>query len=96
MSEADIQHIIIDFLKDYHPQMIGIFGSYSRNEEAVNSDLDILIRFQSSPSLLQLIRIENELSQKIGIKVDLVTEGAVRNERIKTNILHDIKIIYEA
>lgn len=89
-----MHHIIVDFLKGYQPQMIGIFGSYSRNEESVKSDLDILIKFENSPSLLQLIRIENELSEKIGIKVDLVTEGAIQNKRIKMNILKDLQVIY--
>jgi uncharacterized protein len=96
MSRAEMNHIIVDCLMRYHPQMIGIFGSYSRNEESAGSDLDILVRFQNSPSLLQLISIENELSEKIGVKVDLVTEGAIRNERIRENISNDIKIIFSS
>lgn len=91
-----MQNIIVDYLINFQPQVIGIFGSYSRNEQTPNSDMDIFIRFSSSPSLFQLIRIENELSEKLNIKVDLVTEDSIRNERIKKSIQNDLQIIYQA
>ena len=87
---------ILSCLDDYNPEMIGLFGSYSRNENTKDSDIDILVRFKEAISLLQLIRIENELSNKLGIKVDLVTEGAIKNDRIKSSIKKDLKIIYQA
>jgi len=43
-----------------------------------------------------LIKIENELSELLGLKVDLVTEGAIKNERIRKSIQQDLQIIYEA
>ncbi len=46
--------------------------------------------------MLQLVRIENELSERIGKKVDLVTEGAIKNERIKKSIKKDLRVIFEA
>ncbi len=91
----EINNIILSFLINYNPEMIGLFGSYSRNENKKESDIDILIKFKETLSLLQLIRIENELSQKLGIKVDLVTEGAIKNKRIKSNIEKDLQIIYK-
>jgi uncharacterized protein len=96
MSKQEMQNMIVDYLINFQPQVIGIFGSYSRNEQTPNSDLDIFIRFSTSPSLFQLIRIENELSDKLNIKVDLVTEGSIRNERIKKAIQKDLQIIYRA
>jgi uncharacterized protein len=96
MSKQEMQNIIVDYLMNFQPQVIGIFGTYSRNEQTSRSDLDIFIRFSASPSLLQLIRIENELSEKLNIKVDLVTEGSIRNERIKNAIQKDLQIIYRA
>ena len=95
MSKQEMQNIIVDYLINFQPQVIGIFGSYSRNEQTHNSDMDIFIRFSTSPSLFQLIRIENELSEKLKIKVDLVTEGSIRNERIKKEIQKDLQIIYQ-
>ena len=89
------KNIIINCLMDYQPEMIGIFGSYARNESRHDSDIDILVRFKSALSLLQLVHIELILSQKLGKKVDLLTEGALKNHKIKENILQDLIIIYK-
>jgi predicted nucleotidyltransferase len=91
----EIKIIIINILREYDPEMIGIFGSYARNENTVTSDIDILVRFKSTLSLLQLVHIEEVISQQLGIKVDLVTEGAVRNKSLKHSIQHDLQIIYQ-
>ncbi|MEK7718005.1 MAG: nucleotidyltransferase family protein [Bacteroidota bacterium] len=96
MSRQEIQNIIISCLKDYHPEYVGLFGSFVRGNGSAESDIDILVRFKESYSLLQLVRIENELSDKLGIKVDLVTEGSLKNERVKQSINQDLRIIYEA
>ncbi len=94
MTEKTI-NIIINTLKDHNPEYIGIFGSYSRNENVSGSDIDILVRFKSTLSLLQLVHLENLISQKLGIKVDLVTEGAIKNQKVKEHIQKDLKIIYQ-
>jgi len=92
---SEIKNIIINTLRAYDPEMIGVFGSYARNENTVKSDIDILVRFKSTLSLLQLVQVENQISQKLGIKVDLVTEGAVKNKILKDSIQHDLQIIYQ-
>ena len=93
--ERDIYNKIINYLVQYNPEKIGIFGSYSRGEEKSDSDLDLLVSFKNTFGLLKLIKIENELSALLGIKVDLVTEGAIRNKKLKQYIDQDLKIIYE-
>lgn len=70
--------------------MIGIFGSFARGENKQGSDIDILIEFKNPPSLLTLIRLENELTDILGIKVDLVTTGAIKNKRIRKSIKADL------
>lgn len=95
MSRQELQNIILRHLKNYNPEFVGLFGSYARKEHNRKSDIDILVRFHGSFSLLQLLRIENELSDKLGIKVDLVTEGSIKNNRIKENIQKDLQIIYQ-
>ncbi len=90
-----INNIIITTLRDYDPIRIGIFGSYARNEQTKNSDIDILVKFKKGITLLQLIRLENELSKKLGIKVDLVTEGALTNTKLKRIISQDLEVIFE-
>ncbi|HOK30355.1 MAG TPA: nucleotidyltransferase family protein, partial [bacterium] len=46
----------------YSVREIGIFGSYVRNEQGQSSDVDILVEFEKTPSLLEFINLENYLS----------------------------------
>jgi predicted nucleotidyltransferase len=77
-------------LKDYDPIKVGIFGSYARGENKTDSDIDILVEFKEALSLLTLIKIEDDLSKILGIKVDLMTTGALKNKRIKKSIKKDL------
>ena len=95
MDRQEINTAIIEYLGDYGPESIGIFGSYARQEDNENSDIDILVRFKETISLLDLVRIHRELSSVLGIKVDLLTEPALKNEKLKQYIYKDLQIIYE-
>ena len=92
---SDIKNIIIKSLQEYNPVMIGVFGSYARNENQESSDIDILVKFKSTLSLLQLVHLERLISQQLGIKVDLITVGAIKNKIVKDSIDKDLQIIYQ-
>jgi len=72
-----------------NPVMVGIFGSYARNEQTEESDLDVLIDFDSRIDLLDLIGLEQELSEILGVKVDLMTVKSV-DERLRPYIQKDL------
>lgn len=61
--------IIKNVLDRINPTLIGVFGSFARGEENENSDLDLLIDFEQKEDLLELIGIEQELTELLGIKV---------------------------
>jgi uncharacterized protein len=96
MLDPEKNKVIIDYLKAFNPVKIGIFGSYARNESRPDSDLDILIDLNTAISLFQLIRIERELSELLGVKVDLVSEGAIKNQKLRNYIEADLKIIFQS
>ena len=94
MSREEIETALVSILGKYGVRKIGLFGSYARGEERTDSDLDVLVEFEKRKSLLTLVRIERELSDHIGVKVDLLTEEAISPylvERIKA----DLKVIYQ-
>lgn len=95
MERQEINTAIINYLHPFNPERIGIFGSYARQEDNEESDIDILVRFRNTPSLLDLARIHRELSKVIGKKVDVVTESALKNKKLKKYIYNDLKIIFE-
>lgn len=89
MITAQQEKTIREITGKYNPVLVGIFGSYARNEQTDKSDLDLLIDFDTKINLLELIGLEQELSEILGIKVDLVTMKSV-NERLKPYIEQDL------
>jgi uncharacterized protein len=90
---AEIQAVLWDLkakLTDYYRVVaIGIFGSYARNEQRGDSDVDILIDYVKAPSLIRLIELRDDLSDRLGMKVDVVTVNGLRAE-IKHDVLSDV------
>lgn len=76
-------------VEKYKVKQIGLFGSYVRGEQQPQSDLDILIDFDEYPSLLEFIGLEDELSQSLGLKVDLVMKSDLK-PRIGEYILREV------
>ncbi|MCK4345636.1 MAG: nucleotidyltransferase family protein [Bacteroidales bacterium] len=95
MKRQEINKAIIEYLDQYYPARIGVFGSFARDEDTPESDIDILVRFKQTISLFELVRIERELTSILGKKVDLVTEPALKNKKLRHYIYKDLQIIFE-
>ena len=89
------QDKIINICRKNDVSMVGIFGSTARGEDTASSDIDLLIKLSKPKSLLSLVKLERNLSEAIGQKVDLLTEGAI-SPYLKERILKELKVIYEA
>ena len=61
---------------------VGIFGSYVRNEQKEDSDLDILVEFKE-PIGLEFVDLAEFLETILGMKVDLVSRGGIKPNRWK-------------
>ena len=68
----------------YGVAVVGVFGSYVREEQKGQSDIDLLVDILQPISLLELVGAENYLSEVLGIKVDLVPKRDVREELRET------------
>lgn len=73
----------------YQLESLGVFGSYVHNAQREDSDLDLLVTFRKTPSLLQLVDLENYLSDLLGVKVDLVMKENLKR-RIGKRILKEV------
>lgn len=93
--DKELQAKLLLNLLPYHPNRVGVFGSFARGENIKNSDLDILIKFKERISLLKFVQIEQELSDKLGLQIDLVTENSLKNPRLKKYIEKDLITIFE-
>ena len=68
---------LVLILKKHGAKKIEIFGSYARGEQKEASDLDVIVEFEKRKSLLELVGIEQELEDALGIKVDLLTRASI-------------------
>ena len=66
-----------------------LFGSYVRGEEIIDSDLDVLVTFDKTPSLLTFIELENHIADFLGVKIDLVMREGLK-PRIGERILSEV------
>ncbi|TAF77859.1 MAG: nucleotidyltransferase [Bacteroidetes bacterium] len=66
--------------QDYKVVSLELFGSYARNEQTENSDLDILVSFDENnyPGYLEFVKLENYLSQLVNLKIDLVPKDSIK------------------
>lgn len=56
----------------YGVRSLELFGSWVRGEQTDTSDLDVLVIYETVPNLLRFLALEEELSELLGLPVDLV------------------------
>jgi len=76
----------------YKIKEIGVFGSYVKGKKRKKSDLDILGEFEEVPDLFTYIEIEEFISKKLNMKVDLVVKSALK-PYIGRIILKEVKYL---
>jgi predicted nucleotidyltransferase len=74
--------------RKYGVVILGIFGSYTRDEQRATSDIDILIEIER-PIGLKFFELWDNLENLLGCKVDLVRRKLLREE-IKEDILSEV------
>jgi predicted nucleotidyltransferase len=73
----------------YHVRNLWAFGSYVRGEVKKRSDLDLLVEFDRAPTFFEFVRLERQIGELLGLKVDLVMRTALK-PAIGARILEEI------
>ncbi len=92
---------ITEFCQRNHIQSLAFFGSVLRDDFGPNSDVDVMVEFEQGqePDLMGLVTIEDELSEILRRKVDLVERQAIeRSENYirRRHMLKSVEAIYVA
>lgn len=90
---------IVDFCRRWHIREFALFGSALRDDFNTDSDLDILVTFapDTNWSLLDHLQMEQELSDLLGRKIDLLSKRAVENNHNwirRKEILNTAEVFY--
>jgi predicted nucleotidyltransferase len=88
---------IDSFCKANKIKKLSLFGSYLKNKAGFESDVDLLVEFTEDTkySLLDVVRMEREISEIIGKKADLRTPEEL-SRYFRENIVKEAKVKYEA
>ncbi|MBQ8704432.1 MAG: nucleotidyltransferase family protein [Bacteroidales bacterium] len=80
MSTQELSKIIADYFATQPVVKAWLFGSYARGEQRDDSDVDILVSLDHNNAdigLMEYVHMINDLSKRLGRKVDLVEEGTL-------------------
>ncbi|MCS6883742.1 MAG: nucleotidyltransferase family protein [Chloroflexaceae bacterium] len=72
----------------YRVCAIWLFGSYARGEARPRSDIDLLVEFEEPPSLVEWARMQRELSQLLGKRVEVAPKHLLK-PRVRERVLRE-------
>jgi len=75
--------------KAYKARIKGLFGSWARNSATAKSDIDVLVEFKPGASLFDMMALADYLEGKLGNRVDLVSQRALRKE-LRPYVMKDL------
>lgn len=100
----EIKNRVLPIAKKHNINVIYLFGSYSRNEAAETSDIDLIIDRTGTEikSLLQLSKVYCELEEAFDKKIDFITLDSLYQEiqmpsekSFRKNVFKDMIEIYK-
>ena len=92
----DTKKKIVELCKKNKVQELSLFGSRARGDERPDSDFDLLVDFlpNSGITLFEYSRMQIDLEEIIGVKVDLVSKKGLK-PYVRVSVLSDAQPIYE-
>jgi predicted nucleotidyltransferase len=75
--------------EQYHVKRIGVFGSYSRNDQTKESDLDLVVEFDQSIGMMAFVHLQNLIADRLNLKIDLVTPDGL-HPLIRDQVMHEV------
>ena len=79
---------ILEIARRYGARDVRLFGSVARGDTTETSDLDLIVRFDPERSLIDHGMLIEDLQELLGVKVDVVSEGGLR-ERFRARVLRE-------
>jgi hypothetical protein len=88
---------LIEFCKRNYIRKLSVFGSALRGQFGRDSDIDLLVEFEEghTPGLFSIVRMEMELAEVLGRKVDLRTPEDL-SQYFRDEVVQNAKIQYQA
>ena len=75
--------------KSYHVKGLGVFGPYATGKNYPDSVLNLVVEYHKLPGLIGLGKLENYISDLLGVKVDLGPKDSLR-PHVKERVLREL------
>ena len=88
---------VISIAKEYPVVHVSVFGSRARGDYTDNSDLDLLIKFNSDFTSSQYFNFWDEIESVLGLSVDILSPDALLQlpTSVVSKITREARRIYE-
>ena len=88
---------LIEFCKKNYIKKLSVFGSALRDQLGPDSDIDLLVEFEEghTPGLFSIVRMETELAEALGRKVDLRTPEDL-SRYFRDEVLRNAQLEYQS
>jgi predicted nucleotidyltransferase len=74
---------IVRIAREHGASRLRVFGSVARGEDTEGSDLDLLVDMRAGTGMLAIARLGDDLSDLLGVPVDIVPEHQVKAEALE-------------
>jgi len=81
-----------ELVSRFKVRRIGLFGSYARQEQRPDSDIDLLVDFSEDADLFDLVELKYFLEEHLHNRVDIVPERALRDE-LRPSVHADVSYV---
>jgi predicted nucleotidyltransferase len=90
------QKELAEFCRKNHIKKLSVFGSLVRGEPGPDSDIDLLVEFEQgqTPGLFSIVRMEMELADVFGKKVDLRTPDDL-SQYFRDEVMRNAQLQYQ-
>lgn len=96
MTAAKLVHAkreqVLSLAKEHGAYNVRIFGSIARGDDREDSDIDLLIDFESDRSLLDYVGLQQDLQELLGKRVELAQPTAL-HPLIRDQILDEAQAL---
>lgn len=96
MSELDrISQKIAIVAKKYNLIYVWVFGSYAKNKQREDSDIDIIVRTEDVEEGFKIVEVKFALEEILNKSVDIITTESIKGSLLEDEDLEEV-LVYKA
>ena len=93
MSELEkISKKIKPVAKKYNLMYVWVFGSYGKNKQKEDSDIDIIVRTEDVAEGFKIVEVKFALEEVLKKEVDIVTTGSIEGSLLEDEELEEVLV----